>query len=224
MDTAVSPIDISLLPTPSTSSASPSVELRHDFEVLSSNATDFSSAHTSPDDFRSSQIKECEVMGPEPKSVIADSLKIPQRKQQRPCPVVYESQISPELEGIKLKIKKSPTQEVLHQTTSTAVGPKSRPKKTVRLKTPRARKPAAAAGAKGRKRKRRKKGQSDDGTDENDEDQNDFVHVNGTSTAIVNDNSGVQSIWANERMPPEILSKIFMEITYTEGCVPTLVM
>lgn len=130
MDTAVSPIDIPLLPTPSTSSASPSVELRHDFEVLSSNATDFSSAHTSPDDFRNSQIKECDVICPETKSVIADSLKIPQRKQPRTCPVVYESQISPELEGIKLKIKKSPTQEVLHQNTSTAVaGPKSRPKK-----------------------------------------------------------------------------------------------
>jgi hypothetical protein len=37
------------------------------------------------------------------------------------------------------------------------------------------------------------------------------------------DNNGAQSIWANERMPPEILSKIFMEVTYTEGCVPTLV-
>ncbi|KAI9564650.1 hypothetical protein GHT06_008391 [Daphnia sinensis] len=224
MDTAVSPIDIPLLPTPSTSSASPSVELRHDFEVLSSNATDFSSAHTSPDDFRNSQIKECDVICPEPKSVIADSLKIPQRKQPRTCPVVYESQISPELEGIKLKIKKSPTQEVLHQNTSTAAaGPKSRAKKSVRLKTPRVRKPAASAGAKSRKRKRRKKGQSDDGSDENEEDQYDFVHINGSSAVAVNDNSGAQSIWANERMPPEILSKIFMEVTYTEGCVPTLV-
>lgn len=227
MDTAVSPIDLPLLPTPSTSSASPSVELRHDFEVLSSNATDFSSAHTSPDDFRNSHLKECEVMCPEPKSNIADSLKIPQRKQQRPCPVVYESQISPELEGIKLKIKKSPTQEVLHQSTSTAAtGAKNRPK-TVRLKTPRARKPAATkAGAKGRKRKRRKKGQSDDGTDEEEEeeDQNYFLDVNGSSAGHTNDNNGAQSVWANERMPPEILFKIFMEVTYTEGCVPTLVM
>lgn len=225
MDTAVSPIDLPLLPTPSTSSASPSVELRHDFEVLSSNATDFSSAHTSPDDFRNSHTKDCEVMCPEPRSMIADSLKIPQRKQQRPCPVVYESQISPELEGIKLKIKKSPTQEMLHQSTSTAVsGAKKRPK-TVRLKTPRARKPTATtAGGKGRKRKRRKKGQSDEGTDEEvEEDQNDFLDLNGSLGMNTSDNNGAQSIWANERMPPEILSKIFMEVTYTEGCVPTLV-
>ncbi len=221
MDTAVSPIDIPLLPTPSTSSASPSVELRHDFEVLSSNATDFSSAHTSPDDFRNSHAKECEVMCPEPKSMIADSLKISQRKQPRTCPVVYESQISPELEGIKLKIKKSPTQEVLHQSTSTtAAGPRNKPK-TVRLKTPRTRKPTAT-GPKGRRRKRRKKGQSDDGTDEDEEDQKDFLDLNG-SMADVDDNNGAQSVWANERMPPEILSKIFMEVTYTEGCVPTLV-
>lgn len=222
MDTAVSPIDIPLLPTPSTSSASPSVELRHDFEVLSSNATDFSSAHTSPDDFRNSHTKECEVLCPEPKNIIADSLKIPQRKLQRTSPaVVYESQISPELEGIKLKIKKSPTQDVQHQGTSaTTAGAKSRPK-TVRLKTPRARKPSAAA-AKGRKRKRRKKGQSDDGTDEEEEDPRDFIDFNGST--MDNDNKhGAQSEWANERMPPEILSKIFMEVTYTEGCVPTLV-
>ena len=218
MDTAVSPIDIPLLPTPSTSSASPSVELRHDFEVLSSNATDFSSAHTSPDDFRNSHAKECEVMCSEPKTIIADSLKISQRKQ--PKTVVYESQISPELEGIKLKIKKSPTQEVVHQsTTAAAAGPKNKPK-TVRLKTPRARKPTAA-GPKGRRRKRRKKGKSDDGTDEDEEDQKDFVDLNGSM--VEEDCNGAQSVWANERMPPEILSKIFMEVTYTEGCVPTLV-
>jgi hypothetical protein len=138
---------------------------------------------------------------------------------------VYESQISPELEGIKLKIKKSPTQEMLHQSTSTAAsGAKKRPK-TVRLKTPRARKPTATtAGGKGRKRKRRKKGQSDEGTDEEvEEDQNDFLDLNGSLGMNTSDNNGAQSIWANERMPPEILSKIFMEVTYTEGCVPTLV-
>lgn len=222
MDTAVSPIDIPLLPTPSTSSASPSVELRHDFEVLSSNATDFSSAHTSPDDFRNSHAKDCEVLCPEPKTMIADSLKIPQRKQQRTCPVVYESQISPELEGIKLKIKKSPTQEVLHQnTTLGASGPRSRAK-VVRLKTPRARN---VLTPKGRKRKRRKKNQSDDGSDFDEEDQNDHIDLNGSSAGNIDDsdNSGAQSVWANEKMPPEILSKIFMEVTYTEGCVPTLV-
>lgn len=221
MDTAVSPIDIPLLPTPSTSSASPSVELRHDFEVLSSNATDFSSAHTSPDDFRNSHAKECEVLCPEPKTMIADSLKIPPRKLQRASPaVVYESQISPELDGIKLKIKKSPTQDVLHQSTSTAAGSKSRAK-TVRLKTPRGRKPSAAP-LKGRKRKRRKKGQSDDGTDEEEEDRRDYSD-NNVTTIDFEMNHTAQSIWASERMPPEILSKIFMEVTYTEGCVPTLV-
>lgn len=229
MDTAVSPIDIPLLPTPSTSSASPSVELRHDFEVLSSNATDFSSAHTSPDDARNSHAKDCEVMCPESKNLMADTLKIPQRKLQKfSTAVVYESQISPELGGIKLKIKKSPTQDVLHQSTSatSAAGQKNRAKKTVRLKTPRARKPTVP-NAKGRKRKRKKKGQSDDESEE-DRDDRRKVHFNTNGSAMVDDgdhdsDSGHQSIWANERMPPEILSKIFMEVTYTEGCVPTLV-
>lgn len=206
MDTAISAIDMPLMPTPSTSSASPSVELRHDYEVLSGTTTDRSSAHTSPEDTRTTQLKDCELC-PELKNRpnnIADSLK--GGRKQRSCTVVYESQISPELEGIKLKIKKSPTQD-LSQTTSNP--PKT---KQARLKKP--------AVVRGRKRKKKKKGQSDDGTEDED-NEDDFVQY---SEPTPDDRNRVQSMWASERMPPEILTKIFMEVTYTEGCVPTLVM
>lgn len=208
METAISPIDIPLLPTPSTSSASPSVELRHDYEVLSSNATDLSSAHTSPDDVRNPQPGEC----------VADSLRAPARKQARSCPVVYESQISPELEGIKLKIKKSPTQDVPQ-----TAGP-AKKARVVRPRAPRARKPASAQGLgpKGRKRRRKKKGgQSDEGSGDEERDERGTAEYNGVASE--EEAGDEQSVWASERMPPEILSRIFMEVTYTEGCVPTLV-
>ena len=215
MDTVISSIDIPLLPTPSTSSVSPSVELRHDYEGLSSTNTDLSSANTSPEDSRTSDLKDCEVICPELKSCsrsnnIADSLKVATRKQ-RNSPVVYESQISPELEGIKLKIKKSPTQHLSH-------GPAVHQKTKAVLKSPKARKPAVA---KGRKRKKKSKGESDDGTEDESAVTKNLSQYNGTSAE--DDKNRAQSIWANERMPPEILTKIFMEVTYTEGCVPTLV-
>ena len=242
MDTAVrSPIDIPMMPTPSTSSASPSVELRHDYEVLSSNATDLSSAHTSPDDFRNSPVKECDVLlnsSDHIKSNIADSLSkavtATRKQQQRSCTaVVYESQISPELEGIKLKIKKSPTQEVSKKRQqqpkkppSEAVARKRAAKAAaVPVKTPKPRKPRqtpAAAGGKGKKRKRKKKGQSDEGTDDDFDDDFDMYNGEGDAT-IVDDSNREQSCWANHRMPPEILTRIFMEVTYTEGCIPTLI-
>jgi hypothetical protein len=240
MDTAVSPIDIPMMPTPSTSSASPSVELRHDYEVLSSNTTDLSSAHTSPDDFRSSSVKECDVLLNSPdlhKSNIADSLSkavtATRKQQQRSCTaVVYESQISPELEGIKLKIKKSPTQEVTKkrqqkQKTSEAVVRKRTAKAIAPAKTPKPRKPRQtppAAWGKGKKRKRKKKGQSDDEGTDDDDFEDDFYNYNGNPADVeVDDSKREQSSWANHRMPPEILAKIFMEVTYTEGCIPTLV-
>jgi len=241
MDTAVrSPIDIPMMPTPSTSSASPSVELRHDYEVLSSNTTDLSSAHTSPDDFRNSPVKECDVLLNShdlPKSNIADSLSkavtATRKQQQRSCTaVVYESQISPELEGIKLKIKKSPTQEVTKkrqqkQKPSEAIVRKRAAKALAPAKTPKVRKPRQtppAAWGKGKKRKRKKKGQSEDeGTDEDDFEDEDFYNFNGEPADTTEDDSKrEQSSWANHRMPPNILARIFMEVTYTEGCIPTL--
>lgn len=211
MDTAVSPIDIPLMPTPSTSSASPSVELRPDFEMLSSNATDLSSAHTSPDDVRTQHGSE--VLAPEPRNNTADKGQAAKNKR-----VVYESQISPELDGIKLKIKKSPTQDVsapasTRKKADSGLGAKQR--------APRVRK--APATGKARKRKRKKKGHSDDGTD--NEDQDLYEEYNGyqADEPAEPDTERAQSDWATERMPPEILTKIFMEVTYTEGCVPTLV-
>lgn len=243
MDTAVSPsgVDIPLMPTPSTSSASPSVELRtQDYEVLSGNTTDLSSAHTSPDEARNShhQVGEPTLPHREPKSNIADSLKVVQRKHQSAArAVVYESQISPELEGIKLKIKKSPTaQELPPQILTTNNSGSGRAPKSVRLRLPKGRgKSATAAGGKGRKRKRKKKGHSEDEvSDEDDKDiEAAYFDYNGAAAAAaaafaaadveMEDKSAPQSIWADVRMPPEILTKIFMEVTYTEGCVPTLV-
>ena len=206
MDTAISPMDMPLMPTPSTSSASPSVELRHDYEVLSGNTTDRSSAHTSPEDTRTTQLKDCELC-PELKNRpnnIADSLK--GGRKQRSCTVVYESQISPELEGIKLKIKKSPTQDLSQAVSNLPKTKQGKPKKQAVLR--------------GRKRKKKKKDQSDDGTEEEDNEE-DFVQY---SEPVPDDRNRVQSVWASDQMPPEILTKIFMEVTYTEGCVPTLVM
>lgn len=205
MDTAISAMDMPLMPTPSTSSASPSVELRNDYEVLSGCATDRSSAHTSPEDTRTTQLKDCELC-PELKNRpnnIADSLK--GGRKQRSCTVVYESQISPELEGIKLKIKKSPTQELSQAAPNPPKTKQGKPKKPPVVR--------------GRKRKKKKKGQSDDGTEEEDNEE-DFVQY---SEPAPDDKNRIQSMWASERMPPEILTKIFMEVTYTEGCVPTLV-
>lgn len=210
MDTAVSPIDIPLMPTPSTSSASPSVELRPDFEVLSNNATDLSSAHTSPDEVRSSQGKDCEVLVPESRNSVVGQAG----KNKK---VVYESQISPELEGIKLKIKKSPTQDV----SAPAAARKRSRSEGAKQRAPRAKKPTA--GGKARKRKKKKKGQSDEGSE--NEEQDLYEQYNGYAVEEVGepDTDRAQSEWAAERMPPEILTKIFMELTYTEGCVPTLV-
>jgi len=237
MDTAISSIvDIPLMPTPSTSSASPSVELRQDYEAMSGNTTDLSSAHTSPDEVRNSQVtnnKDCEPVN-DSKSNIADSLKASSIKKQPGRSVVYESQISPELGGIKIKIKKSPKQEM-----SKAVGTAIKRKpKVVRVKEPKGR--AKAASTKGRKTKKRKKGQSDNedagGTDSEDDEEEFYYGYNGAASTVSfsadcyqddddvkHNKKSVQSIWANERMPPEILTKIFMEVTYTEGCVPTLV-
>lgn len=235
MDTAISSIvDIPLMPTPSTSSASPSVELRQDYEAMSGNTTDLSSAHTSPDEVRnfSNINKECESVG-DSKSNIADSLKVSTSKKQPARSVVYESQISPELGGIKIKIKKSPKQEMSTAGTTAGTATKRKPK-VVRLKEPKSR--AKAASAKGRKPKKRKKGQSDNedagGTPSEDDDEEFYYGYNGAASTVSfsadtyqddDEMDNVQSIWANERMPPEILTKIFMEVTYTEGCVPTLV-
>lgn len=210
MDTALSTIDIPLMPTPSTSSASPSVELRPDFELLSSNATDLSSAHTSPDDVRTSHSKECEVLMPEAKNTATGQVG----KNKK---VVYESQISPELEGIKLKIKKSPKQDISAPATSRKRGRADGAKQ----KAPRARKPAAAGKA--RKRKKKKKGHSDEGSDNEERDLYEEYNGYPVEEETEVDAERAQSEWATERMPPEILTKIFMELTYTEGCVPTLV-
>lgn len=222
------------MPTPSTSSASPSVELRQDYEAMSGNTTDLSSAHTSPDEVRnfSNINKECESVG-DSKSNIADSLKVSTNKKQPARSVVYESQISPELGGIKIKIKKSPKQEMSTAGTTAGTATKRKPK-VVRLKEPKGR--AKAASAKGRKPKKRKKGQSDNedagGTPSEDDDEEFYYGYNGAASTVSfsadtyqddDEMDNVQSIWANERMPPEILTKIFMEVTYTEGCVPTLV-
>lgn len=217
MDTAVSPVDIPLMPTPSTSSASPSVELRPDYDVFSGNTTDLSSAHTSPDEVRNSHTKECEVAcnQKEPaKSNIADSLKVVTQRKQQSKASTYQSLISPEQEGIKLKIKKSPTQEV-----SLPGAAASKPTKRVSLKVPRSR--GKAVAGKTRKRKKKKKNQSDEGSD--DEDEDDLLVYPGYNGVTEGASNAPQSIWASDRMPPEILTKIFMEVTYTEGCVPTLV-
>ena len=165
-------------------------------------------------------------------SNIADSLKIAAKKQHPRQAVVYESQISPELEGIKLKIKKSPTQEVI---TTPSLQSKN-PQNTISICKPtRGRKPGQTTGTasgRGRKRLKKRKGRSDD--EEEDEDKQKKGGTNTTHfttiSAIPSSNgsryqeaSGEQSIWARETMPAEILTKIFMEVTYTEGCVPTLV-
>ena len=137
--------------------------------------------------------------------------------------VVYESQISPELEGIKLKIKKSPTQD-LPQVVTQNKAPRSRAAADEGRKAGRGRKAGALTGAgRGRKRIKRKKGDSENEPDE-EEAPEDFVNYSRVSaTAAAEDKNRAQSIWAGERMPPEILTRIFMEVTYTEGCVPTLV-
>ena len=199
------------------SSVSPNVEIGQDLEVISSNATDLSSANTSTDVFRNSHVKECEVMCYEQKAMIADSQSIYQHKQ--PKTVMYESHISHDDKVIKLKITESTTQGVVNQSTTTAAGQKKKDK-TLRLETHRDLKPTAV-GPKGRRHKRRKKGKSDNGIDEYEEEQNELVDLN--DSVVEEDCSGNQSVWANERMPPEILSKIFMYVTYTEGCIPTLV-
>jgi len=205
-------MDVVLMPTPSTSSASPSVELRHGYEVLSDN--------NSPEETRTDPLKDGEILCTRPNN-IADSLKIGGGRKQRA--VVYESQISPELEGIKLKIKKSPTQDL---SASVAVsGQPVQPPKTTKIPTKIAAKPKKPAVGRGRKKKKKKKGQSDDeGTEEEENDEDFLPDAERYSKTVPEDNKNkAQSIWASDRMPPEILTKIFMEITHTEGCVPTLV-
>jgi hypothetical protein len=241
MDTAISPThgDIPLLPTPSTSSASPGVDLLspRDYETLSS------SAHTSPDESRTPTSVDLKVPCSRTSGNIADSLdSLPYqhnqtvKRQRGISAVVYESQISPELEGIKLKIKKSPTQDLSNTAISTAATQQGKRKynktRTVGFVEAEGRKPSGRgrrAGVGPARKRRKKKGQDEWSDEEEPPSESEKVQSVSQRNGVTSEkdemieNPAVQSMWGSDSMPAEILTKIFLEVTYTEGCVPTLV-
>ncbi|XP_030386648.1 F-box/LRR-repeat protein 6 [Scaptodrosophila lebanonensis] len=135
---------------------------------------------------------------------------------------MYESEISDNKVGIKLCIKKSdtisPAEPAVAAPPAAVIAPPHRPPATSKAARKRVRKPKKQDSDESEYEPRKKKG---GGGGNNNGDRQKKASISGTQQAEMSREPVEQTVWG-QKLPEEVLFRIFELVVDKEGCLPTL--